>query len=105
MTQTLFDKEHFFNRRALLVLSGVFICVYALIVLFYVQTIPDLGVRTVFGTALKAPIRFDPLNAAMSGVHPVEGDEVVTIGDIPVRTWSDVLNAPFNLRNRLADTD
>jgi transcriptional regulator with GAF, ATPase, and Fis domain len=91
--------RHLFSRRILLILPGLFICIYALAVLFYVQSIPDLGVRTVFGTTLKEPIYFAPFNSTK---HPLVGDEVVKIGDIPVQTWSDILNAPFNLRKSLS---
>src|ERR1700677_237160 len=86
------------NRRGLLILAGLLSCAYALVVLCYVRTVPDLGLQTVFGTTLKTkPQPFDDENS------PQQGDRIVRIGDESINIWPDVLNAPFRLREALAD--
>ena len=43
-----------FSRRGLLIFAGGVVCVYALAVLFYVQSVPDLGLKSVFSTEIKS---------------------------------------------------
>ena len=53
--------RHSFSRRGLLIFAGGVVCVYALAVLFYVQSVPDLGLKSVFSTEIKsAPNVFRP---------------------------------------------
>src|SRR5690349_9853559 len=87
-----------FSRRGLLIFAGTVVCIYALVVLFYVQSVPDLGLKSIFGTEIKsAPVTFRP---DASGLTPRAGDTVVEVGDEAIRTWPDLLNAPFRLHNR-----
>ena len=69
---------------------------YAIVVLVYVQTIPDIGLKTIFGTTIRASIPLDEYNPGP--IHPEKGDEIVEIAGMPVDYWPDVLNAPFALR-------
>lgn len=92
--------DAFCTRRGLLVLAGVTACIYALVVLLYVQSIPDLGLQSAFGTSIKSQPR-----SWFDGVRPQEGDVVVQVGDIQIRTWADLLNAPFHLRERLDEAE
>lgn len=87
-------------RRGLLFVLGIFACIYAFSVLFYVQFIPDLGLKSAFSPAIKGqPRNFQPGD---EGILPQEGDLVVAVGDMAVRTWPDLLIAPFFMQQKLA---
>ena len=91
------------NRRGLLIFAGFLSCVYALIVLFYVPTIPDVGLQTVFGTTLKSSPQGPFLNDDRADQkRPQKGDAILRIGNVEVANWPDVLNAPFRLRDTIA---
>lgn len=89
------------NRRGFLIFVGFLSCVYALIVLFYVPTVPDLGLQTVFGTTLrKTPPGPFLKDGQSEGERRLEkGDKLVQVGNLDIANWSDVLNAPFKLRD------
>src|SRR5262245_47194739 len=89
-----------FSRRGLLICAGGVVCVYALVVLFYVQWVPDLGLKSAFGTQLKSAPHI--YRADESGLPPEAGDTGAVVGDEPIRSWPDLLNAPFRLREKLA---
>src|SRR5207248_11430977 len=86
-----------FTRRGLLVFAGTAAFLYAVIVLLYVQSIPDIGLRSAFSTAIMGEARM------LEEPMPREGDVVTEVGDIVIKTWPDLLNAPFRLRDRLRD--
>ncbi len=56
---------------------------------------PDLGIRTIFGTETRGPIKF---------AYPEIPEHVtlVQIGDYPIRTWADVLKAPAEIDQQLS---
>src|ERR1700704_500368 len=85
-----------FSRRGLLIFAGAVVCAYALVVLFYVQWVPDLGLKSVFGTQIKSPPNI--YRADQSERRPKAGDTVELVGDEPIHSWADLLNAPFRLR-------
>src|SRR5437870_5514840 len=85
----------FFTRRGLLILAGIMVFAYAVIILLYVQSIPDLGIRSAFSTVINSQPR------PYEGEIPQKGDVVYRVGDIPINHWADLLNAPFRLRDRL----
>jgi len=96
--------QNLFSRRGLLILAGFFVSLYALVILVYVQIIPDIGLRSVFGTGIKASPTFRPqLNKNQT--LPQRGDIVVQVGEIPIRTWADLLNAPHHVREELLQAD
>src|SRR5438105_1941393 len=94
-----FANTAFFSRRGLLILAGTIAVIYSITILFYVQSIPDLGLRSAFSTAIMGQARTLP-----GALQPLEQDEVVKVGDIAIKTWVDLLNAPFQLRGQLAAT-
>ena len=67
------------NRRALLILAGVLVSVYGIAVLLYVQSIPDLGIRSVFSTTIKGDLRIH------HGSVPPEVRATLGISDTLVR--------------------
>src|SRR5207244_5571141 len=90
-----------FTRRGLLILAGLIIFLYALAVLLYVQSAPDLGLRTAFSVHLKAAPRKDRYTPAGNST-PRAGDKVVRVGNLDIDTWPKMLAAPQQLQRRLA---
>jgi transcriptional regulator with GAF, ATPase, and Fis domain len=90
-----------YNRRILFFLPGLFILIYSLAILYYVQIIPDLGFRSAFSTQIKKSPRLVPADV------PIPDKLTLTkIGDQTIQTWVNVLHAPFNLareRERLKE--
>jgi transcriptional regulator with GAF, ATPase, and Fis domain len=83
----------------LLILAGTLVCLYAAVVLIYVQSLPDLGLRSSFDPILKAvPHRFE---TPPGGEQPRPGDRVLEIGDKQIATWPDLLGAPQYVARRL----
>ncbi len=79
---------------------GILACVYAFSVLFYVQFIPDIGLKSAFSPAIKGqPRNFQP---GPDGLLPREGDLVIQVGDFSVQTWPDLLIAPFFIQEKLS---
>src|ERR1700676_2345037 len=72
----------FFTRRGLLILAGILAFSYAVVILLYVQSIPDIGLRSAFTTAIMG--QPEPVK----GLRPQEGDEVSMVGDIEIKTWA-----------------
>ena len=87
-----------FSRRGLLILAGLVICIYSLAVLIYVQSIPDVGLKSIFSMEVKGHPRPGP-----DGFQPSEGDTVKEVGNIKIEAWPALLSAPMRLRKALAD--
>src|SRR6516225_5050450 len=85
------------SRRSMLVLAGVFSCIYALTVLSSVPFIPDLGLRTLFGPTLRG-IAPGFVVSEVDAPVPKEGDTVTHVGPIEIRVWPDLLKAPFDIQ-------
>jgi transcriptional regulator with GAF, ATPase, and Fis domain len=90
-----------FTRRGLLILAGLCVFFYALAVLLYVQSAPDLGLRTAFSVYLKAAPRKDRYTA-VGDLTPRAGDKVVLVGNVEIDTWPKILTAPQVIQQRLA---
>jgi transcriptional regulator with GAF, ATPase, and Fis domain len=91
------------QKRSWLMLVGLGVCCYALTVVIYVESAPDLGLRSAFSPHLKAAPSarmYKPANPG--GAMPTGGDSVVRLGDLDINTWPDLLAAPRTLRDRLA---
>jgi transcriptional regulator with GAF, ATPase, and Fis domain len=88
------------SRRFFLWLVGVLVCAYALAVLYYVSSVPDLGLKTIFGPAIKDYAKGYVL-AGPENILPEPGDVVIRVGSRPIRTWPDLLNAPSALQKEL----
>jgi transcriptional regulator with GAF, ATPase, and Fis domain len=91
-------------RRQLLAIAGIGMLVYAFVVLVYVQIIPDLGIRTYFGTRLRAWPKGSKLAHEQK---PFDRDNEVNlekIGDIDIHddNWSLVIGAPRDLNQKIA---
>jgi transcriptional regulator with GAF, ATPase, and Fis domain len=81
------------DRRLILILPGLLIFLYSIAILYRVQVIPDLGLRSAFSTKIRQHrlIDADPS-------EPVDGSILLLkVGDKKIQTWVDVLQAPFHL--------
>src|SRR5438128_10114064 len=87
------------SRRGLLILAGAVICIYSLTVLLYVQSIPDIGLKSIFSKEIKGTPRPGP-----AGSQPQEGDIVQQVGNIKIETWPALLSAPMQLRKTVASS-
>ena len=92
--------SHFIpSRRTVLAAAGACACIYSIATLFYVHTVPDLGIRSAFNPTVR---RFDGICLDTSGntsLDPEEGDIVVRIGSRHVKTWPQLLQATRSLRD------
>jgi transcriptional regulator with GAF, ATPase, and Fis domain len=84
------------SQRWLLAILAAAVCVYVVAVLVYVQSLPDIGIRSTFSPVVRGNPR------SFLGIQPQEGDIVLQVGAYPIRTWIDLLNAPLNLRKELS---
>jgi transcriptional regulator with GAF, ATPase, and Fis domain len=81
------------DRRLILILPGLLIFLYSIAIVYRVQVIPDLGLRSAFSTKIRQHrlIDADPS-------EPVNGSILLLkVGDKKIQTWVDVLQAPFHL--------
>lgn len=91
------------HRKILFLLPGLLILLYAFGILYLVQVIPDLGIRTVFDTEVRSPFRFYQQESDHSFTMVPRSELpprvfLVGVGDTPIRTWVNVLQAPFALK-------
>src|SRR5690348_10025589 len=78
------------GRRAFLVSASLLVCAYALSVLFYVLSAPELGVRCAFSTDVN---HFYPEFLYAEGpVELREGDRILQVADQPTEGWSQLLH-------------
>jgi transcriptional regulator with GAF, ATPase, and Fis domain len=85
----------------LLVLSGVLICIYAVAILWYVQTLPDLGIRSAFTPSAKYYYR-DYLRFSEDDFRPEPDDQIVAVGNEHIDSWPALLRVPLRLQDELA---
>ncbi len=76
------------RRRWLIVLAGAFIVAYAVSVLSYVFSLPDIGLRCAFDTTLNR-VYEDYLAPDRDGPKPQENDVIVKLGGEKVLDWRD----------------
>jgi transcriptional regulator with GAF, ATPase, and Fis domain len=79
------------------------VILYALAVLWYVQSVPDLGLKSAFSPVVKQVSR--EVVVDLPGEQPRQGDRVVRVGDRTIATWPDLLLAPLQIKAELADLD
>src|SRR5438445_9688592 len=76
-------------QKCLIALAGILICTYALWVLWYVHSTPDIGLRTAFDPVIR---KIEPNAVFDDQSHtPKEWDRIVSLNGRPVSTWSHVL--------------
>ena len=87
------------RRRSLIVVAAVLVCAYAAGVIWYVLSVPEIGIRCAFTTRVD---RFFP-----EFLYPPEGqprlqpdDAIVQVGARRVENWPQLLRHMVNLRQR-----
>jgi transcriptional regulator with GAF, ATPase, and Fis domain len=80
-------------RKFLIALTGVLICAYALWVLWYVHSTPDIGLRTAFDPKIRR-IEVNAVFQDDDRYHtPEVGDRIISLNGHPIRTWPNLLQA------------
>src|SRR5438046_1078452 len=95
---TLTFAESWWSKAVLLV-TGVCICTYAISILWYVQSIPEIGLRCAFSPVVNnVDQRFV---CPTEGLPPPELREcaIVKVGGQPVETWPQLLRTLLMLRD------
>jgi transcriptional regulator with GAF, ATPase, and Fis domain len=87
-------------RKLLLSMAGILVCLYAVTVLFYIQTIPDIGLRTAFDPLVKGFEGNCKDAVGGASIHLQTGDRIVGVGGRKVRTWPQLLQALNALHGR-----
>src|SRR5438105_1036978 len=89
-------------RKYLIALAGVLSCSYALWVLWYVHSTPDIGLRTAFDPVIRR-IEGNAVFQNDGRSHtPEVGDRIVSLNGHPVRTWPHFLQALRDFRYEAA---
>lgn len=90
------------RRRFVIVLSGVFICLYACAVLVYVLTTPNIGLHCPFSTHVSRVLDgFRPPDEAPS---PGVGDKITKLGNLKkVESWQQLVRQQRDLGALLSD--
>jgi transcriptional regulator with GAF, ATPase, and Fis domain len=87
--------------RGLLILAGVSVCVYAVGVLWYAQSLPDLGIRSAFSADVRH-VRSSSVHHNEGRLSPEPDDVVEEVAGRKVNNWTDLLLAPLRLREELS---
>jgi transcriptional regulator with GAF, ATPase, and Fis domain len=91
------------RRKFSMSLAGALAGLYALWVLWYVHSTPDVGLRTAFSPEIR---RVEP-NALFQeegrSETPIGGDRIVRISGRPIKTWPQLLHALRDLNHEPAD--
>ena len=86
-------------QQMLLLAFGISVIIYAMIVLVYVSSSYEIGIRSILSTdVIGQPRHTKP----ESGPLIQAGDRIVKVGDLPpIQTWSDLLEAPRVVQQRI----
>jgi transcriptional regulator with GAF, ATPase, and Fis domain len=77
------------------------VCVYALAILWYAQSLRDLGIRSAFTPVVKH-IYPQYLVETPDGIVPRPDDLIIEVGSDRVTSWPDLVWAPIHLQEKLA---
>src|SRR5258708_971587 len=82
-------------RKGLLVGASVLVCLYAVSVIYFARSVPDIGLHTAFSCVVN---RVDRNKLRPVGDRFLEKkDVVVALGDQPTKTWPDLLHELSNV--------
>jgi transcriptional regulator with GAF, ATPase, and Fis domain len=84
--------------RALIILSAILVCAYAIGVLIYVMTLPDIGVRSAFAPIVNGFDRDFLYPENQSPLKP--GDRILAVGDKEIEDWPQLLRLLVAMRRR-----
>src|SRR5436190_23461679 len=91
------------SRKPWLILVGILVCIYAMAVLWYVQSIPDIGLRCAFDPSVKSVYESYLRSGDGQFQSPEPGDTIIQLGSIPVETWPQLLRALLAMRYQTPD--
>jgi transcriptional regulator with GAF, ATPase, and Fis domain len=91
-------------RKTSIALAGILVCLYALWVLWYVHSTPDIGLRTAFDPEIRRIEANAVLQDPGQSEVPQVGDKIVRVNGRPVTTWPHLLQALRDLRTQTAVT-
>jgi len=78
-------------QRWFLLAAGVGVILYAIVVVWYAQGSPEIGLRCSFGTDLvEIDPRYQPVSLDQPAA-PLRGDRLVRLGQREIRSWSDYI--------------
>ncbi|HLJ92631.1 MAG TPA: sigma 54-interacting transcriptional regulator [Gemmataceae bacterium] len=86
-------------RKIVLVLAGALICSYALGILWYVHSMPDIGLRTAFTPEIRRVEGNAIFQEDGDAELPQVGDQIVRLNGRTVSTWPHLLQAVRDLRH------
>jgi transcriptional regulator with GAF, ATPase, and Fis domain len=89
-------------RQALLLGLGATVVCYAVVVLAYVSSSYDIGIRSILSTQVSGEV------VGMKEGEltiPSSGDFITEVGEIKISNWSDLLQAPGELHRKLEKMD
>jgi transcriptional regulator with GAF, ATPase, and Fis domain len=86
-------------RKLFMTLAGALVCSYACWVLWYVHSMPDIGLRTAFNPEIRRVEGNAVLPNEGRSEVPEIGDRIVSLNGRPVRTWPHLLQALRDLRH------
>jgi len=85
-------------NQVLLLSLGIGVLIYATWVIVHVSLCHEIGLKTVLTPHLVDRPEVESIN----GDHPDVGDLVIKVGDLPIRSWSELILAPGRLYERIA---
>src|SRR5439155_326618 len=101
----LSTSKETWRRKALLLLTGGLVCLYAVSVLWYVQTIPDMGLRSAFSPIINHVDRTFLRDEEGAPPPNLRDCVIVQIGEHSVDTWPQILRALSALRQAPVQAD
>jgi transcriptional regulator with GAF, ATPase, and Fis domain len=87
------------RRRLFILIAAILVCTYALGVVAYVSSIPDIGLRSAF-TPIVTQIYPDYILAPTEELPDLRDNRILQVGDHHIGTWPDLLRALIHLRDR-----
>lgn len=88
-------------QTALVILAGGFVCLYAVWVLVFVHSFPDIGLRCTLSPKVNR-VNPDYLRSAEGNWPPREGDVIVELGNEGIEHWPELLKTLIALRQLAA---
>src|SRR5262249_53332771 len=86
------------RRRLVMLAAAILVCSYALAVLAYVASIPDIGLRSAF-TPTVTQFYPDYVRYSDADVPDLLGSRILQVGNHPIDMWPQFLRALIHLRD------
>jgi transcriptional regulator with GAF, ATPase, and Fis domain len=80
----------FHGRKSFLVGTSILVCLYAVSVLYFARSIPDIGLHTAFSRSVNR-VDAEQITRVVQGRAPQKKDVIIALDGRPVPTWPDLL--------------